>query len=158
MGVEIERKFLVVGDAWRDAADAGVRIAQGYLCADPTRTIRVRTMGPRAYLTIKGAPAGLTRAEFEYEIPADDVRELLGTLALPTPIDKTRYTIMHAGLEWVVDEFHGDNAPLVMAEVELDSEDQTVELPQWAGLEVSGDARYSNSNLSAQPFGSWGET
>ena len=155
MGVEIERKFLVEGDSWRAHADAGVRIAQGYLCSDSARTIRVRTMGERAYLTIKGALVGLTRAEFEYEISAEDVRELLATMALPTPIDKTRYTVMHDGMEWVVDEFHGDNAPLVMAEVELESEDQEVDLPDWVGLEVSNDSRFSNSNLSAQPFGNW---
>ena len=134
MPAEIERKFLVADDSWRDGTP-GVRIAQGYLSHDPERTVRVRIGGEKAWLTIKGRTHGITRAEFEYEIPPDEARSLLG-LCLPSVIDKTRHEISHAGHLWEVDVFHGENAGLVIAEVELADESISPELPPWVGAEV----------------------
>lgn len=153
MATEIERKFLVKGDAWQ-AGSGGVRIAQGYLTRDPGRTVRVRIAGEQAWLTIKGRTEGISRAEFEYEIPAADARELLG-LCLPSVIDKTRHRISHGGHVWEVDVFHGENAGLVVAEVELANEAVSPELPPWVGEEVSADARYYNSCLAVFPYSKW---
>ena len=155
MGVEIERKYLVSNDSWRDSADVGLRVAQGYLSCEVNGTVRVRTMGDRGFLTIKGSVVGLVRPEFEYEIPLADAREILSTLTLPVTIDKTRYTVIVDGTEWVVDVFHGCNAPLVIAEVELDSPTESFTMPEWAGAEVTDDKRYSNSNLSRASYSSW---
>jgi CYTH domain-containing protein len=153
MASEIERKFLVTQDTWRDGSP-GVRIAQGYLSLDPERTVRVRLAGGDAWLTIKGVTRGLTRAEFEYPIPHDDARALLA-LCLPSVIDKTRHRVRHGDHVWEIDVFHGENEGLVMAEVELSAESDLPEIPPWVGLEVSADARYYNSNLASQPFGEW---
>jgi adenylate cyclase len=153
MAAEIERKFLVAEDSWRDGS-AGVRIAQGYLSQDPDRTVRVRLAGENAWLTIKGRTAGITRAEFEYAIPADDARTLL-EMCLPSVIDKTRHEISYAGHLWEIDVFHGDNEGLVVAEVELADESISPDLPPWVGAEVSSDARYFNSCLAALPFRKW---
>lgn len=154
MGVEIERKFLVRDDAWREVADQGTVFRQGYLGADAERTVRVRLAGERAWLTIKGMSHGARRAEFEYAIPAADAQQLLA-LCLPTVIDKTRYRVPHAGHTWEVDVFAGANAPLVVAEVELTHDDEAVQLPRWVGDEVTGDPRYQNSQLSRQPYNTW---
>jgi CYTH domain-containing protein len=154
VAAEIERKFLVADDSWRDGT-AGVRIAQGYLSQDPDRTVRVRLAGENAWLTIKGRTEGITRAEFEYAIPADDAQELLG-LCLPSVIDKTRHEVSFGGHLWEIDVFHGDNEGLVIAEVELADESISPELPPWVGAEVSSDARYFNSCLAAQPYARWG--
>ena len=153
MPSEIERKFLVLDDSWRDGAE-GVRISQGYLSQDPERTVRIRIGGESAWLTIKGRTQGITRAEFEYEIPVGEARELL-ELCLPAVIDKTRYRVSSGGHEWEIDVFHGDNAGLVIAEVELADEAISPELPPWIGAEVSADARYFNSCLAARPFANW---
>lgn len=153
MAAEIERKFLVAEDSWRDGS-AGVRIAQGYLSQDPDRTVRVRLAGDNAWLTIKGRTEGITRAEFEYAIPADDARTLL-EMCLPSVIDKTRHEISYAGHLWEIDVFHGDNEGLVVAEVELADESISPELPPWVGAEVSSDARYFNSCLAVRPYGRW---
>lgn len=150
MPSEIERKFLVTGDAWNDGR-AGVRIAQGYLSLDPDRTVRVRLAGESAWLTIKGRTVGITRDEFEYAIPAADARGLLEK-CLPSVIDKTRHRIEFAGHLWEVDVFHGDNDGLVLAEVELADESVEPELPPWAGAEVSHDPRFFNANLAIRPF------
>lgn len=156
MGVEIERKFLVVGEAWRQGD--GERLSQGYLNRDKQRTVRVRLAGPpggeRGWLTVKGPSAGAVRAEFEYEIPADDARQLL-TLCDGPRIEKCRRRIDHAGLVWEVDEFFGDNAGLVVAELELERADQPFEPPAWLGAEVTDDPRYFNSSLAAVPYGHW---
>lgn len=154
MGVEIERKFLVKSDAWRAAADGGVAYRQGYLCREPGRTVRVRIAGDQAFLTVKGSASGNRRAEYEYEIPVDDAEEMLA-MCTGTVIEKTRHRVPHAGLVWEVDVFAGDNTGLIVAEVELDSEDQEVPLPEWVGQEVSEDRRYSNSNLCENPFCRW---
>jgi len=154
MGMEIERKFLLRDDTWREEADPGTVFRQGYLGSDPERTVRVRLAGERAWLTIKGASHGARRAEFEYAIPVDDAQQLLG-LCLPTVIDKTRYRVTDAGHTWEVDVFAGANAPLVLAEVELTHDDEAVHLPAWIGDEVTGDPRYQNSQLSRQPYATW---
>jgi adenylate cyclase len=155
MGTEIERKFLVTGAGWRaDVLDATV-IRQGYLSTTPGRTVRVRLMGQAAYLTIKGQREGLGRAEFEYPIPPADAAYMLDVLCLRPQIEKTRHRVAHAGRTWEVDEFAGENAGLVLAEVELEDESQPVAVPAWAGREVSTDYRYTNSYLSQHPYSSW---
>jgi adenylate cyclase len=153
MPAEIERKFLISGDAWQNGS-AGVRIAQGYLCADAERTVRVRVAGEAGWLTIKGLSVGIRRAEFEYGIPLEEARELLA-LCLPGVIDKTRYRIPYGNHVWEVDVFHGENQGLVVAEVELTDEAISPALPPWVGAEVSSDSRYFNSQLAARPYQSW---
>lgn len=153
MAVEIERKFRVTGDAWRN--DSGVLYRQGYLNRDKVRTVRIRIAGGAAFLTIKGKSTGATRAEFEYPVPMDDAQALLALCDGPL-IEKTRYIVLHAGHRWEVDEFAGDNTGLVVAELELSAEDEAFERPAWLGEEVTHDARYFNSNLATQPFCTWG--
>jgi adenylate cyclase len=153
LAVEIERKFRVTGDAWRN--DSGVLYRQGYLNRDKLRTVRIRIAGSAAFLTIKGKSTGATRAEFEYPVPMDDAQALLALCDGPL-IEKTRYIVLHAGHRWEVDEFAGDNAGLVVAELELSAEDEAFERPAWLGPEVTQDARYFNSNLATQPFCTWG--
>ncbi len=151
MGVEIERKFLVCGEVpLRD----GVVMKQGYLCREPERTVRVRLEGTRAVLTVKGKPSGISRDEFEYEIPLDDGRALLA-MCHEGVVEKTRYRTEVGEHVWEVDVFGGENIGLVVAEIELAAEDEVFELPPWVGEEVSGDARYSNSSLSGFPWKEW---
>ena len=154
MGKEIERKFLVKGAAWRNSSQ-GVLYRQGYLNSAKECTVRVRLAGDKGFLTIKGLTVGAARAEYEYEIPAADAKVMLETLAEKPLIEKIRYKIPYAGLTWEIDEFMGDNAGLIVAEVELASEAQTFNKPDWAGTEVTNDARYFNSNLARQPFKQW---
>ena len=154
MPQEIERKFLVRGDGWRDSG-AGVPYRQGYLSTVAERTVRVRLIRDKGWLTIKGITVGATRAEYEYEIPADEASEMLDNLCERPLIEKMRYRIEHQGLTWEVDEFAGDNAGLIIAEVELDAEDQAIVLPDWVGEEVTDDPRYYNANLIANPFTRW---
>ena len=156
MATEIERKFLVTGDGWKESADSGTKMRQGYLCVEGDRTVRVRLANNTARLTIKGAAAGIARAEYEYAIPERDAREMLDSLCVDTSIVKTRYRVEHAGKVWEVDVFEGANSGLVLAEIELDGEDDSVELPDWAGREVSDDERYYNAYLTSHPFDSWG--
>ena len=150
MGTEIERKFLVTGQSWKKPG-AGVQYRQGYLNTHKERVVRVRTMGGKAALTVKGVSVGASRLEFEYEIPVDDANQLLDLCENPL-IEKTRYRIEHGGLIWEVDEFHGVNKGLVIAECELEAEDQEIDKPNWIGDEVTGDPRYLNSNLVARTF------
>lgn len=154
MGIEIERKFLVGGDGWRQPPERQTRFSQGYLSRDPARTVRVRLAGEHAFLTIKGATQGATRAEFEYEIPPADARQLLAMSDGPV-VDKVRHLCEHEGMTWEVDEFLGANAGLVVAEIELQSEGQAFARPAWLGEEVTGDARYVNANLAVKPFSAW---
>lgn len=154
MAKEIERKFLVKGDAWRALAK-GTMYRQGYLNSAKERTVRVRTVGEKAFLTIKGITVGATRSEYEYEIPFDECNALLDDLAEKPLIEKKRYKIPFHGLVFEVDEFFGENAGLVVAEVELTDENQKIDLPAWIGTEVSGDPRYFNSNLIRHPFSKW---
>lgn len=156
MPVEIERKFLVTGEGWR-AFGPGVRYRQGYLTTEPGRTVRIRMAGDRGYITIKGKSTGVSRAEYEYEIPAEHAAEMLDTLCLRPLIEKTRYRVPLGNLVWEVDEFAGENQGLIMAEVELTDETQAVDLPDWIGEEVSGDPRYYNAYLSQRPYATWRE-
>jgi CYTH domain-containing protein len=154
VGIEIERKFLVRGVEWRESP--GLRLSQGYLNRAPDRTVRVRIAGERAFLTIKGSTTGASRAEFEYEIPLADGGALLKMCEQPV-IDKIRRVIVHENETWEVDEFLGENAGLVVAEIELQSEDQAITRPSWLGEEVTHDPRYFNSNLSLRPYTQWRE-
>lgn len=163
MGIEIERKFLVVNDTWRALAEAGKRYEQGYLLEDSKHLLRVRTVGSKwggtGYLTIKGA-GKLKRAEFEYEIPVQDAKELLARCTRSI-VSKTRYRYHHQphrpeGHIWEIDEFHGANAGLVMAEIELTSENEAFLIPGWLGEEVTLDARYTNSSLADSPMNPMG--
>jgi len=154
MAIEIERKFLVRDDEWRQLGQ-GTLYRQGYIARGYGRTVRVRIAGDRGYLTIKGATSGISRLEFEYPIPIADAEEMLETLCDRPLIEKTRYRIEWAGLVWEVDEFAGENQGLILAEVELTSEAQAITLPSWIGLEVTNDSRYYNSNLSKHPFLQW---
>ncbi|MCB0192441.1 MAG: CYTH domain-containing protein [Anaerolineae bacterium] len=154
MGQEIERKFLVDEALWREVQPEGTEYRQGYIVNTKAKIVRVRIAGDQGYLTIKGATQGATRPEFEYKIPLDDARRLL-TLCEGPLIEKTRYKLEVDGLLWEVDEFSGDNEGLIMAELELDSEDQPYQKPAWAGQEVTDDARYYNANLVSNPFSRW---
>lgn len=154
MGLEIERKFLVTGTAWKALA-AGVLTRQGYLSSAAERTVRVRIAGDHGFLTVKGKSRGLTRAEFEYAIPVEDAAAMLDGLCEKPLIEKTRYRVPFGAHTWEVDEFHGANAGLVVAEVELASADEEPALPPWVGREVSRDARYFNANLVKKPFTTW---
>ncbi len=154
MNIEIERKFLVKGDGWKVAAGDGVLCKQGYLDSGKGVTVRVRIMGEQAFLTIKGATTGITRAEFEYEIPVSDATELLG-LCGDAIVEKRRHFITHAGNLWELDVFSGANAGLIMAEIELEIEEQSFDLPDWIGHEVSADPRYRNGHLARHPFSKW---
>jgi CYTH domain-containing protein len=156
LGTEIERKFLVSSGEWREGAKA-TAIRQGYLHAGPSHVVRVRTYGERAFLTIKSGGAGMSRLEFEYEVPVADASVMLDTLCRRPLIEKTRFAVDVDGTAWVVDVFFGDNDGLVLAEVELDSEAQQVALPPWAGVEVTGDPRYFNAALAERPYATWPE-
>ena len=153
MGTEIERKFLVTDPSVLDGR-SGIAYSQGYLSLTPERTVRVRRAGEAAYLTVKGISVGASRAEFEYPIPLADVEDLLSLCERPV-IEKVRYRIDHAGLTWEVDVFAGENQGLVVAEVEVPAVDTRVEVPGWAGVEVTDDARYFNANLVSHPFRDW---
>ena len=153
--LEIERKFLLVGDSWRSqVVGAPRRISQGYLCSDTAKSVRVRRSGDDATLTVKGTRTGISRLELQYQIPPADAERMLALCERPL-IDKTRHIVMHAGMKWEVDIFHGENEGLRIAEVELESEDQSLSLPEWAGEEVSQDARFYNSQLTREPYCTW---
>jgi adenylate cyclase len=154
MGIEIERKFLLKGDGWRGLGQPTL-MRQGYLVADPVRTVRVRIEGERAVITIKSKTTGASRGEWEYEIPVPDAAELLERLCEQPLVEKVRHRIEHAGHTWEVDEFQGENAGLVVAEIELGSEDEAFERPDWIGQEVTDDPRYYNSSLIRLPYSKW---
>ena len=154
MGKEIERKFLVIGEAWRGLAQ-GTLYRQGYLNSAKERTVRVRTVGVKAFLTIKGLTVGASRVEYEYEIPFEDGNFLLDNLAEKPIIEKKRYRIPQGKFVWEIDEFFGENQGLIVAEIELESEDEAFDRPEWAGQEVTGDPRYFNSNLIRHPYTRW---
>jgi adenylate cyclase len=155
MGVEIERKFLLQSDSWQADADGGEYYHQGYLSTTPERVVRVRQMGEKAVVTIKGKGDGISRPEFEYEIPLGDAQTMLRELCLQPTIEKRRHKLTCGPHTWEIDVFAGENEGLVVAEIELTSEDEAFEKPDWVGAEVSHDTRYLNSNLIAQPFKSW---
>ena len=155
MAKEIERKFLVQGDTWRDLAE-GRYYCQGYVPTQGKQTVRVRIIGEQGYLTLKGPVVGISRSEFEYEIPVTDAQAILAELCQQPLIEKHRYRITLENVVWEVDEFLGENQGLILAEVELTDAEQTVDLPDWIGEEVTGDPRYYNSNLVQNPFKDWG--
>jgi CYTH domain-containing protein len=154
MAKEIERKFLVKEDeTWRSVS--GKIYRQGYLSTVKERTVRIRTIDDKAYLTIKGITVGATRREYEYEIPVHEAKEMLDELCERPLIEKTRRIIEHEGLVWEVDEFFGENAGLILAEVELEDEDQDLAKPAWIGEEVTDDPRFFNANLVNNPYSKW---
>lgn len=156
MGTEIERKFLLKDDGWRGLAE-GVVYRQGYLNTDKGRTVRIRTIDKKGYLTIKGPAKGGVRQEFEYEIPYADAVEMLHGMAVSPIVEKKRHKIPFGGFTWEVDEFSGDNRGLVLAEIELEHPAQVFDRPPWIGREVTDDSRYYNSNLARNPFVNWGD-
>jgi adenylate cyclase len=151
---EIERKYLVKLDAWVPQGE-GIHFKQGYLNSQKERVVRVRIEGTRAKLTIKGITTGVTRSEFEYAVPVEDAALLLDNLCEQPLIDKHRHKEVHFGKTWEIDVFHGLNEGLVVAEIELASEDEAITLPAWVGPEVSSDPRYFNSNLLKNPYNTW---
>ncbi len=155
MAVEIERKFLLLSDDWK-AGVTGVLYRQGYLCASSEKTVRVRIAGDDAFLTIKGKSNGISRQEYEYDIPLADAERMLADLCAKPLIEKLRYLVNYNGFTWEIDEFLGENKGLVVAEIELDSETESFPRPSWLGLEVSDDIRYFNSSLVTNPYCDWG--
>ena len=151
---EIERKYLVA-DRSCLASLAGVAFRQGYIPTQDGSVVRVRIEGQRAVLTLKGRTSGIVRREYEYEIPRPDAESILATLCQRPYIEKTRYTLPWAGKAWTIDVFSGETEGLVLAEVELSCREEVVEKPPWAGVEVSGDPRYHNSNLVCNPYCNW---
>jgi adenylate cyclase len=151
--VEIERKFLLAGNQWKVGATGNI-YRQGYLAREQGCTVRVRVSGTTAFITIKGPTRGIARQEFEYSIPVTDAEDLLALCKVPL-IEKTRYIVDYRGRHWEIDEFHGDNQGLIIAEIELADENDPLDLPPWIGQEVSHDPRYFNANLVVHPFSSW---
>jgi len=155
MALEIERKFLVTNESWRSGVESEARILQGYLASGDNATVRVRVKGDAAYLTVKGASSGISRMEYEYPIPFEDAQAMLRDLALFPVVDKIRYRVRAGSHLWDLDLFAGENQGLVMAEVELSSEDEPFDRPGWAGEEVTADGRYYNVNLARHPYRHW---
>ena len=153
--VEIERKFLIKDDSWRAGIGDSTEVRQGFLSFDEHATVRVRRVLDIGVITVKGKTQGISRSEFEYQIPKQDADEMLDTLCRGVVIDKTRHRIFVGDLVWEVDEFHGANQGLILAEIELASEDQEFDRPSWLGKEVSYDIKYFNSYLARHPFSSW---
>lgn len=153
MGLEIERKFLVRDDSWR--TNNGAHFRQGYLNSSLERVVRVRVIGEKGYLTIKGSNTGAVRPEFEYEIPVSDANDMLDKLCEKPLIEKIRHVVEYCGTVWEIDAFSGENEGLIVAEVELQSEEAQFEAPIWLGDEVTGDPRYYNSNLVKRPYKDW---
>jgi adenylate cyclase len=156
MASEIEHKFLVRTEIWRPGSE-GVLIRQGYLSVEKERVVRVRTAGSDATLTIKGKTEGISRQEFEYRIPLADATFMLDTMCLKPVLSKTRYRERVGAHDWEIDVFHAENDGLIVAEVEVGSEAEQIEMPSWAGREVSDDPRYFNANLAVTPFKRWSD-
>ncbi|MEA3287464.1 MAG: CYTH domain-containing protein [Candidatus Marinimicrobia bacterium] len=154
MAQEIERKFLVTATTYRELA-GGIHYRQGYLNSQKERVVRIRTIDDSAFITVKGITKGATRLEYEYEISVSDANEMLNQLCEQPIIEKHRYKVALGNHVWEIDEFHGENEGLTVAEVELESEDQEYPKPDWIGEEVTGDPRYYNSNLIANPYKNW---
>jgi adenylate cyclase len=154
MLTEIERKFLLTSACWRTGITQSLRITQGYLSRDLERTVRVRICGENAFITVKGKTEGISRTEIEFPLPLETALELLPLCFQPL-IDKTRHLVPHGGHLWEIDEFHGSNIGLIVAEIELEAEDTAFARPDWLGDEVSHDFRYTNASLSERPFSEW---
>lgn len=157
MAIEIERKFLLRNEAWRQVADAGCEYRQGYLHSDPSIAVRVRLAGDQAWLTIKGNVSSLIRQEYEYCIPVADAQEMLDQLCRQPLIEKRRYRVPVGVHVWEIDEFQGANQGLLLAEIELSRVDEPFERPAWLGEEVSEDPRYFNAALSQHPYQEWAD-
>jgi len=155
MGIEIERKFLVQNDSWRGQVIDESRLQQGYICNQSNATVRVRIGNGKAVLNVKSATVGIRRSEFEYEIPLQEGEAILESVARKPIIDKVRYRVRHGAHVWDLDVFEGENQGLIVAEVELASEDESFDKPGWAGDEVSGDPRYYNASLVTCPYSQW---
>ncbi len=153
MAVEIERKFLVTGDGWQ--GHDGIRYRQGYLSVTAQCVVRVRIGGGHAYMTAKGSNTGIRRLEYEYPIPETDGNEIIDTLCDGRVVEKTRYRVPFGNFIWEVDEFHGANDRLLLAEIELENEEQPFVKPDWVGADVSEDPRYTNAMLAVHPFNNW---
>lgn len=154
MAIEIERKFLVENDNWKPHIRKTYRIKQGYLNLEIERSVRIRIKGDKGYITIKGVTNNISRAEFEYEIPFADAEKLINLCVSPI-IEKTRHEIVLEENTWEIDEFYGENKGLIIAELELKSEQQEYKTPNWLGVEVSNDPQYYNLNLVTNPFNTW---
>ena len=154
MTVEIERRFLLKHDGWRNQASAPQTLHQGYISVEKERTIRVRIIGGRAWLTLKGYISDLSRSEFEYEIPLEHARQMMDGMC-PFKMEKRRYRVPYGGFVFEIDEYGGDNAPLIVAEIELPSEDARFEKPDWLGEETTSDGRFTNAYLSKHPYSAW---
>ena len=155
MGTEIEKKYLIVNDNWKENADDGIYMVQGYMGSNERSSIRIRINGDTANLNIKSKTIGIQRSEFEYPLPVDEAKEILETLCDRPYIEKTRFHVMHEGHEWEIDVFEGDNKGLIVAELELAATDEDFVLPNWAGDDVSDDPRYYNICLVTQPYKDW---
>jgi len=155
MGIEIERKFLVADESWRESASEGISYRQGYLNRSDRSSVRVRIGDGKAKLNIKSAELGSSRSEFEYTIPVTDAEQILDELCAAPLVEKTRYIVAHAGHDWEVDVFSGDNRGLLVAEIELSHVTEEFERPAWAGQEVTDEARYYNVCLVENPFKNW---
>lgn len=154
MGIEIERRFLVIDDSWKEDA-TGTAYRQGYLAFQDDGVLRIRIAGETAFLTVKVLKDTMSALEYEYEIPVHDAHEMLTELCDRPPVEKVRYRIPYEGMIWEVDVFLGDNEGLLIAEVELDNKEQSIVLPPWIGKELTGDKRYLNASLYNYPFKNW---
>lgn len=155
MAIEIERKFLVKNTLWQEHVISKSHIKQGYIASEKNATVRIRIAKGHAILNIKSATVGIQRSEFEYDIPIDDAEMILEKVAIRPIIEKTRYKVQSGDHVWDLDEFHGENDGLIVAEVELSSEDEVFHMPEWAGKEVSSDPKYYNANLIKHPYHLW---
>jgi adenylate cyclase len=158
MGIEVERKFLVVGEAWRGAATERIRMRQGYLTREGPSSVRIRITGAEARLNLKSAEVGTTRLEFDWEVPRAEAEQILDRLCHRPLIEKVRHLVPCGGHLWEVDEFEGDNAGLIVAELELGAADEAFEAPAWLGREVTHERRYYNQALVEHPFRAWSAT
>jgi adenylate cyclase len=157
MALEIEHKFLLANNEWRNHIQRSVKYRQGYLSSLPTSSIRIRVSDNHAWLNIKSATIGAQRHEYEYEIPLSDANELLNTLCYKPLIEKTRHFVEADNHIWEIDEFEGENEGLIVAEIELDEAGESFIKPTWLGAEVTGDLRYYNNNLARHPYSEWNE-
>jgi adenylate cyclase len=155
MAIEIEHKFLLASNGWREFISHSVIYKQGYLSSQATSSIRVRISDKQAWLNIKSATIGTQRSEYEYEIPLADAHEILENLCLKPVIEKTRHFVKHENHLWEIDEFDGENAGLIVAEIELNALNEAFEKPDWIGAEVTQDVRYYNNNLAKNPYSAW---
>jgi len=155
MPIEIERKFLLANNNWREQVSSSHRIRQGYMGEIDKASVRIRVQGKKANINIKSATLSMRRMEYEYEIPLDEALEMLDQLCKQPQVDKTRYIVEQGKFKWEIDEFYAENEGLLVAEIELEDENEVFEKPQWLGEEVTEDPRYYNVNLIKHPYKNW---